>query len=106
MVYKPGERDMVALRHTFAAAFPDGHREQLTSSLVTAGDSFGDTAMASTVSLPAAIAVHLILQGEIEACGVQIPVLREIYDPVLDELADLGIALKETRSTTYPGPLT
>jgi len=105
MVYGSGERDMVAMRHTFRADFPDGHTEDVTSSLVETGVPFGDTAMARTVSLPAAIATHLYLQGEIRATGVQIPTLREIYDPVLDELEEQGIVVKESSTTTYPGPL-
>jgi saccharopine dehydrogenase-like NADP-dependent oxidoreductase len=105
MVYKPGERDMIALRHTFSATFPDGHRQDITSSLVVAGEPFGDTAMARTVSLPAAIAANLILRGELTLVGVHIPVAREIYDPVLDELEELGIRVNETRTTSYPGPL-
>jgi len=105
MIYGKGERDMVALRHTFRATFPDGHTEDVTSSLVEAGVPFGDTAMARTVSLPAAIATNLYLRGEIDVTGVQIPTLREIYDPVLEELDELGIRVKETWTTSYPGPL-
>jgi saccharopine dehydrogenase-like NADP-dependent oxidoreductase len=105
MVYEQGERDMVALRHGFAASFPDGHSVRVISSLVETGEPFGDTAMARTVSLPAAVATDLALRGELHAVGVQIPVHREIYDPVLDELAEHGIRFRETYSTTYPGPL-
>jgi hypothetical protein len=53
--------------------------------------------MARTVGLPAAIAVRLILQGELEGLtGVHVPMIPEIYEPVLAELADLGISLQET----------
>ena len=105
MIYGRGERDMIAMRHTFRATFPDGHVDDVTSSLVETGEAFGDTAMARTVSLPAAIATHLYLQGEINARGVQIPTLREIYDPVLHGLEQAGVGLKETTTTTFPGPL-
>ncbi len=105
MVYKPGERDMVAMRHTFSATFPDGHREDVTSSLVAAGQPFGDTAMARTVSLPAAIAARLLLDGELQLTGVQIPVYAEIYEPVLAELEEQGVHIQETHAIHYPGPL-
>jgi saccharopine dehydrogenase-like NADP-dependent oxidoreductase len=105
MVYAPGERDMIAMRHTFRATYPDGHTDDVTSSMVETGEPFGDTAMARTVSLPAAIATRLYLEGEIEAEGVQIPTIREVYDPVLEELAELGVEVRETVTTTYPGPL-
>ena len=52
--------------------------------------------MSRTVSLPAAIGAHLILEGEITATGVLRPVAPQIYEPVLDHLADLGIECKES----------
>ena len=76
--------------------FPDGGRtERITSTLVDFGIRDGDCAMARTVSLPAAIAARLILEGKITQRGVLRPVHPEIYDPVLDELATLGIECKE-----------
>jgi hypothetical protein len=57
------------------------------------------------VSLPAAIAVRLILDEGVTAEGVQIPILREIYEPVLKELAEYGIRMEETRMRTFRGPL-
>lgn len=104
MMYQPGERDMVALRHVFNVAYPDGSREEIHASLVEIGEPWGDTAMAKTVSLPAAIAARLILQGGFTAVGVQVPVLREIYEPVLEELEDRGLTMKETHIKSFPGP--
>ena len=46
------------------------------------------TAMAKTVGLPAAIATKMILSGEIHKTGVVIPVTPDIYNPLLDELAN------------------
>lgn len=94
MPYREGERDMIVLVHEFVAAYPD-REEQITATLLDFGIPNGDTAMARTVGLPAAIASRLILEGKIQLTGVHIPVLPEIYEPVLDELADLGIAVKE-----------
>ena len=36
-----------------------------------------------TVGLPVAIATKLILQGKIQLSGVQIPVIKGVYEPVL-----------------------
>lgn len=94
MPYREGERDMVVLVHEFVAAYPD-REERITATLLDFGIPNGDTAMARTVGLPAAIASRLILEGKIRLTGVHIPVLPEIYEPVLDELADLGIEVKE-----------
>lgn len=93
--YAPGERDMVVLLHDFVAEYPD-RRERIRSWLVDFGIPHGDTAMARTVGLPAAIATRLILQGVIRLTGVHIPVLPEIYGPVLAELEDRGIRVQET----------
>jgi len=51
----------------------------------------GDSAISRTVALPAAIAVKMILNEEIMLNGVYIPVIPEIYDPILDELDQVGI---------------
>jgi saccharopine dehydrogenase (NADP+, L-glutamate forming) len=93
--YAPGERDMVVLLHDFVAEYPD-RRERIRSWLVDFGIPHGDTAMARTVGLPAAIATRLILQGVIRLTGVHIPVLPEIYRPVLAELEERGIRVQET----------
>jgi saccharopine dehydrogenase-like NADP-dependent oxidoreductase len=105
MSYSPGERDMVLLEHRLHASFPGRHAEELTLRLVTTGEPTGDSAMARTASLPAAIATSLVLAGRVEATGVQIPVLPELYLPVLDELEELGLRLQEERRALHPDPL-
>jgi len=94
MPYASGERDMIVLYHDFLAEYPD-HQERITSTLVDFGIPNGDSAMSRTVSLPAAIATKLILEGKIKETGVRIPVDPEIYEPVLDELAQLNIVCEE-----------
>ncbi len=91
MSYKPGERDMIVLVHHFIARYPSGQEEEITSTLIDYGIPHGDTSMARTVSLPAAVGVKLILTGEIHRPGVHVPVIKEIYNPVLDELAEMRI---------------
>jgi saccharopine dehydrogenase (NADP+, L-glutamate forming)/spermidine synthase len=96
--YGPGERDMVVLHHKFHAWFPeDDHFERLTSSLVDFGTRYGDSSMSRTVSLPAAIAARLILEGKISRRGVLRPVHPEIYNPVLAELANQSIVCSEEK---------
>jgi saccharopine dehydrogenase-like NADP-dependent oxidoreductase len=94
--YEKGERDMIVLHHDFALAF-GSKREHVTSTLVAFGVPGGESAMARTVSLPAAIAARLILAGEIKLVGVHVPVMPEIYGPVLAELETLGIKCEERR---------
>ncbi len=95
MQYKPGERDMIVLYHDFLAEFPD-KTEHINSILLDFGIPHGDSAMSRTVSLPAAIAVKLIVEEQISLTGVHIPVTPSIYNPVLKELETLGIVCKET----------
>jgi saccharopine dehydrogenase-like NADP-dependent oxidoreductase len=95
MQYQLGERDMLILKHEFLAEYAD-RQERITSTMVDFGIPGGDTSMARTVGLPAAIAVAMILRGQIALTGVQVPVVPEIYEPVLAELEAQGIHFVET----------
>ena len=87
MSYNPGERDMIIVHDEVTAKFPD-RTERRSSSLRLEGIPHGDSAMSRAVSLPAAVATKLILEGQIKARGVHMPTLPEIYQPVLQELED------------------
>jgi saccharopine dehydrogenase (NADP+, L-glutamate forming) len=95
--YAEGERDMVVLQHVFVAESPAGRRERITSTLIDFGIPHGDSSMSRTVGLPAAIGARLVLEGRISETGVRVPVTPDIYDPILDELAELGIRFQEER---------
>ena len=95
MLLSDDERDMVILQHIFLAAYPDGKREVIKSSMLDFGSPSTNTSIARTVALPAAIAVRMILEKKIEITGVQRPVLPQIYNPVLNELKSRGIEMKE-----------
>ncbi|MFH1100432.1 MAG: saccharopine dehydrogenase C-terminal domain-containing protein [Methanobacteriota archaeon] len=88
------ERDMVVMHHEFVAVYPS-KKEYVTSTLIDYGLPDGDTSVARTVALPAAIAVKMILQKKIIMTGVRIPVIPEIYNPILDELEEMGIKFDE-----------
>jgi len=51
--------------------------------------------MAKTVGLPVAIATLAILNGKIKTPGVQIPITKEVYAPILEELKTYGIHFTE-----------
>ncbi len=95
MSYQPGERDMLVLHHEFKVEYPDRPAEFITSTMVEYGQPDGDSAMARTVSQPAAIAVRLILTGAIDLTGVHLPVKPGLYEPVLAELDQVGIRCHE-----------
>ena len=94
MQYAPGERDLLVMQHEFIAKYPD-RTEKTASTMIDYGIPHGDTSMSRTVGLPAAIATKLILTGKINLTGVQVPVIPEIYDPVLAELESMGIKFTE-----------
>ena len=94
MALKKDERDMIVMHHEFIAKYPS-NKQYITSTLIDYGIPNGDTAIARTVSLPAAIAVKMIIKGQIDITGVQIPVIPDIYKPILNELEEIGIIFKE-----------
>ncbi len=98
MSMAPGDRDMIIMHHEFIAELTGGDNEFLTSTLADYGIPDGDTSVARTVALPAAIAVKMILNGKIALTGCHIPVTQEIYDPILDELEGMGIKFVERKT--------
>lgn len=95
LLLQPGDKDMIVMFHelSYTKSSQTFHRN---SSLVVKGQDALHTAMAKTVGLPLGIAALLILQGKIKLTGLQIPVHREIYEPVLATLAQQGIAFTES----------
>ncbi len=89
-----GDRDMIVMWHKFNFEL-NGKQHQRESSLVVLGDDAHHTAMAKTVGLPLGIATKLILEGKINLTGVVIPIHKQIYEPVLQELKQYGINFKE-----------
>ena len=102
MSYAEGERDMLVLQHTFVAEFLD-RIEHITSTMIDFGIPGGDSSMNRTVGLPAAVAVRFILEGRFTRPGVVVPVMREFYEPAIEELTRLGIHFEETVQTIAKG---
>ena len=88
------DRDMIVMWHKFDF-IDNGTPRQIQSTMVSIGEDQVHTGMSKTVGLPMGIAAKLILNGDIKLTGVQIPIEREIYLPILNELSDLGIELTE-----------
>jgi saccharopine dehydrogenase-like NADP-dependent oxidoreductase len=96
MSYGNGERDMLVLYHNFIAEYENGTKEEITSTMIDYGIPNGDSSMSRTVSLPVAIGVRMILEGKFSKPGVWVPVIPELYNPILDELETLDIECIET----------
>ena len=90
----PEDKDMIVMQHLFEIKSSEGIKE-IRSSLVCIGEDSSYTAMAKTVGLPLAIAVDLFLDGKINLTGLHVPVLPEIYNPILAALKSHGISFRE-----------
>ncbi|KAI6802283.1 Saccharopine dehydrogenase [Hortaea werneckii] len=99
MQYEKGERDFVMLQHKFEIEWANGKREMRTSTLCDYGEpegSGGYSAMARLVGVPCAVAVLMVLDGEIKDKGVLAPVTGDISEPIRKKLQkDYGIEMKE-----------
>ncbi len=94
-----GQRDMVVLVHELDVEYPDGRKERVLATLVERGDPGGFTAMAKTVGLPAALAVKLLLTGEVALTGFHIPTHPSVYVPIMNEIEKEGIVFRERHET-------
>jgi saccharopine dehydrogenase-like NADP-dependent oxidoreductase len=95
------DKDMIVMQHLFGFE-KNGKKEQIESSLIVYGENQTYTAMAKTVGLPVGIAALKILKGKIKTPGVQRPITKEVYEPILKELSLYGIEFTE-RKVPYLG---
>lgn len=94
LVMKPDDKDMIVMLHELEYEL-NGQKKELKSSLIVKGKDQLHTAMSQTVGFPLGIAAKLIMQNKLKLTGLHIPVIKEIYEPVLDELAQYGIKFNE-----------
>lgn len=95
------ERDMIVMYHKFGYELA-GKKQQMDTHMVVLGENRTYTAMAKTVGLPVAMAAIQILNGKIATPGVQIPIKKETYAPILKELKSHGIQFQE-KEMPYTG---
>ncbi len=94
LVLLPSDKDMIVMQHDIEYDLKNV-KQQLISSLIVKGKDSIHTAMAKTVGLPLGIAAKLILNGTINLSGLHIPIIKEIYIPVMEELEKNGIIFTE-----------
>ena len=100
---QPHDKDMIVMYHKFGYKMPGSTETfQIDSKMVCIGDDAMHTGMAKTVGLPVGIVALKILKGEITTPGVQMPIAKEVYEPVLKELETFGIAFSE-KEMPYSG---
>ncbi len=92
------DKDMIVMHHEFEYGRKNINAK-LSSTLIVEGEDKTYTAMAKTVGLPMAIFTKLFLTKKFKnIIGVQIPVSKDIYKPILKELTQYGIEFNETYS--------
>lgn len=98
---EPKDKDLIVMYHKIGWE-QSGERFMVESSMGVEGENAQSTAMAGTVGLPLGIATKLVLEGK-GLPGVQRPMTRNWYDPILKELArDYNIQFTE-KEVEYRG---
>ena len=100
---RPGsaDRDCVVIRHELGYEFRDEHFE-FSATLLSNGQDMCYSALATAIGYACGAAAKAVLLGKISLKGIHIPVVREIYDPVLNELEELGVAFQVTDVKMQP----
>lgn len=96
---KETDKDMIVMWHKFVYVVNNEFKE-VNSHMVSIGEDRVYTAMSNTVGLPVAICAKLILNGTIKLTGVQLPLSKEVYLPILKELEDYNIHFKDQKIET------
>ena len=91
---KENDLDMVVMQHLIDFNLA-GEKKRMIADLVCKGRSPKETAMADTVGLPLAMFTEMLLDGQVNLRGVQIPIQKDIYLPLLNALEKIGISFKE-----------
>lgn len=89
------DKDMILMYHKIGYKTPLNELKQIDSKLVVLGENQIYTSMAKTVGLPIAIAAIKVLNGEINIPGVQVPIKKNVYAPILKELENNSILFTE-----------
>lgn len=89
------DKDMIVMYHEFKYRNKLKKEKKIISTMGCIGENSKYTAMAKTVGLPLGISCLMILNKKISSLGVQTPVNKEIYTPVLEELKSFGISFNE-----------
>ncbi|RFS19106.1 saccharopine dehydrogenase [Chitinophaga silvatica] len=92
---EPTDKDMVVMMHELEFERRN-MATRMHSYMICLGDDNVHTAMAKTVGLPLGIMAKLLLQEKITLKGLHIPILPEIYNPVLKELEEYDIRFEES----------
>jgi saccharopine dehydrogenase-like NADP-dependent oxidoreductase len=94
----PHDKDCVIMRHELEYAWQN-YQHRIVATLVTQGEDERNSAMAKAIAMTLGASAKAVLLGNIKLKGIHTPICKEIYDPILNELEDLGVAfhVEETK---------
>jgi len=91
-----GDKDMIVMLHEIDYSL-NGEKRRASATLIHNGVDSENTAIASLVGLPSGMMVKLIANGKLDGLtGVKIPIMPEVYNPILTELEEYGVVFEET----------
>jgi len=91
------DRDCLIMEHQLTYQLRDEEFE-MNATLTLKGETEKHSALAKVIGFMCGAAAKSVLLGTIKIKGLHIPILRELYDPILNELEDLGIAFHVTET--------
>jgi saccharopine dehydrogenase-like NADP-dependent oxidoreductase len=94
------DRDCIVMEHQFEYILKN-IKYSMKATLVAEGENGNDTALTKAIGLTIGAAAKAILLDNIKLKGLHIPTAPEIYDPILSELLDLGIAFHVEETKVY-----
>jgi saccharopine dehydrogenase-like NADP-dependent oxidoreductase len=94
------DKDSIILCHDVEYRLKDVYH-YFKATLVVQGEDERNSATAKAIGLTAGAAAKGILLENIKVKGLHTPVKKEIYDPILNELDDLGVAFHVEEKKTY-----
>jgi saccharopine dehydrogenase-like NADP-dependent oxidoreductase len=97
----PADQDYAVMNHQLEYKFRDDHY-QFTATLMLEGEDRQNSALAKAIGFTTGAAAKSVLLENIRLKGLHIPVVKEIYDPMLNELDDLGIAFHVEDKKIFP----
>lgn len=99
-VYKKGDEevDQIIMYYDILVEYSD-RKERITSISNPSATQGNESICAQITSTTAAMIANRLLEGSLAITGLKYPTIPEIYQPILQEYAEMGISSKETISS-------
>lgn len=91
---KPKDKDLILMQHEYDYVL-EGERKTLISTLQLEGKNGQDTALAKVVGLPMAIMLKYVMNGQLKKLGMDAPMHKEVYEPLLQEMEEYGVVFRD-----------